>query len=171
MKRAARGFSALELLFVVLIVGTLMVVLLERVAYYQEFAEKDAMERVAGEIRWALRIRAAELMLANRSEEMGRLETANPLEALELRVPDFAGVGNNAGEASVAPGHWYYNRESRELAYFPRFTANFVKEPSARARVAWRVVVIREAPRPGAPPRPVWVRFEASGTARWLEQR
>jgi len=169
MRRAARGFSTLELLFAVTIIGTLMYVFLQQVDYYRERAEKVAMEQLARDIGSALRIRVAELILASRWDEIGRLESANPVDALELQIGNYAGAGGRAAEASVEEGHWYFDRETRELVYFPRLASNFLAGPGQRPRVAWHVVVLREAPRPGATARPSWARLELARPYRWFE--
>jgi general secretion pathway protein G len=168
MRRLKRGIAALQFLLAVILVGVLMLVLLDRLDFYRESAEKMAMEQLSRELGWALRIRAAELMLTNHWEEIGRLENANPLEALEMRVTNYAGAGNTAGEAAVAPGRWYFNTETRELVYFPDLSSSFATSKGQRARVAWRVVVVNEVPRPGMRSRPVWVRLELTQPYSWL---
>ena len=169
MRRAARGVSALEFLFAVMMIGTLMFFFLQRVDYYRERAEKASMEQLARDIGSALRIRVAELMLASRWEEIARLESANPVEALELQVGNYAGAGSRAAEGSVEEGRWYFDRDTRELVYFPRQASNFATAPGERPRVSWHVVVIREAPRKGAPPRASWARLELVKPYRWFE--
>jgi len=169
MSRAPRGFSALEFLFTVTLIGTLMAVFLQRVDYYRERAEKVAMEQVARDIASALRIRVAELMLASRWDEIGRLESANPVDALQLQIGNYAGAGGKAAESSVEEGRWYFDRETRELVYFPQVASNFVSRPGERPRVSWHIVVVREAPRRGAPARPLWARLELVRPYRWFE--
>ena len=168
--RGQRGAGILQFSFVILIVGVLMVVLLDRVDFYRELAEKTAMEQLAREMGWALRLRAAELMLANRNDEIGGLDGVNPVDATEMQLANYAGAGTSAQEANVAGGHWYFNTQTRELVYFPELTSNFVKDPPVRPRIAWRVVVIRQATQPGGRPRPQWVRFELTTPYRWLDQ-
>jgi len=165
---ASRGASRLEFAFVVALVAVLAMVFIDRVSYYLERAEKSAMERVAADIAWALRIRVAELSLGNRAGEIGALEGANPIEALEFQGGSYAGAGPASAERGVPPGRWFFNRDTRELVYFPSHASNFATAPDERARVAWRMTVVREAPRPGAPPRPVWARLELVRQYRWF---
>ena len=169
MKPAARGYGILEFLVVVVLIGGLMLALLDRIDFYRESIEKTAMEQLSREMGWALRIRAAELMLANRNDEIGRLQGANPVEALEMQIANYAGVGRADGESAVPPGRWYFNQDSREMVYFPALTSNFVKPASVRARVAWRVAVVSQPSQPGGKPRPQWVRLELVQPYRWLE--
>lgn len=147
-----------------------MLALIERIDFYRESAEKTAMEQLAREVGWALRIRAAELMLANRNDEIGKLDQANPIEALDMQVANYAGAGGDSQEAGVPAGRWFFNRDQHELVYFPALTSNFARPASGRTRVAWRVVVIREATQPGGRPRPQWVRFELITPYDWFER-
>ena len=170
MKRAARGVSLLDFLIAVILIGAFMLAFLDRLDAFRESAERVAMQQLARELGWALRLRAAELMLANRNDEIGRLEGANPIEALDMQVANYAGAGSSAEEAAVPAGRWYFNRQTRELVYFPALTSQFAGGASARARVAWRVTVVREATQPGGKPRPLWVRFELVQPYRWSER-
>jgi general secretion pathway protein G len=169
MKRQ-RGAGILQFSFAMVLVGVLMVILLDRVDFYRELAEKTAMEQLAREMGWALRLRAAELMLANRNDEIGRLDGANPVDATEMQLANYAGTGTSAQEANVSGGHWYFNNQTRELVYFPQLTSTFVKEAGARPRIAWRAMVVQQATQVGGRPRPVWVRFELTKPYRWFEQ-
>jgi Tfp pilus assembly protein PilE len=171
MMRSQRGATVLQLSVAVIVIGVLMVVLLDRVDFYRELVEKTAMEQLAREMGWALRLRAAELMLANRNDEIARLDGANPIDATEMQVANYAGAGTSAQENAVPAGRWYFNTQSRELVYFPALTSNFVKHDEARPRIAWRATVIRQVTQPGGRPRPVWVRFELVAPYRWFEER
>jgi general secretion pathway protein G len=168
--RGQRGAGVLQFSFVIVIIGVLMVILLDRVDFYRELAEKTAMEQLAREMGWALRLRAAELMLANRNDEIGGLDGVNPIHATEMQVANYAGAGTSAQEASVAGGRWYFNNQTRELVYFPELTSNFVREGTARPRIAWRAIVVQQATQAGGRLRPVWVRFELTRPYRWFEQ-
>jgi hypothetical protein len=169
--RGQRGAGILQFSFVILIVGVLMVVLLDRVDSYRELAEKTSMEQLAREMGWALRLRAAELMLANRNDNIGQLEGANPIDVLEMQVANYAGAGPSAQEAAVPGGRWFFNTQTRELVYFPELTSNFIKGASGRPRIAWRAIVVREATQPGGRPKPLWVRFELVQPYGWFEAR
>jgi hypothetical protein len=146
-----------------------MVVLLDRVDFYREAAEKTAAEQLSREIGWALRLRAAELMLANRNDEIGKLEGANPIEVLEMQLANYGGSGTTAQETAVPGGRWFFNTQTRELVYFPALSSNFVRVGETRPRLAWRSVVVAQASEPGGRPRPQWVRLELSVPYHWFE--
>ena len=169
MGRQQRGASMLEFAIVVLVAGIVAVVFLDRVSFYLEQAEKAAMQRTAADLTWALRIRVAELMLANNAGAIGQLEGANPVEALDFQLANYFGEGGTRDEAGVPPGRWFFNRESRELVYFPNYDSAFTRAAGARARVSWRIAVVRDVARPGASPKPSWARFDLVRPYRWLE--
>jgi hypothetical protein len=171
MKQASRGYGVLEFLVVVVLIGGLMLAFLDRIDFYRESIEKTAMEQLSREMGWALRIRAAELMLANRNDDIGRLEGANPVEALQMRIANYAGAGLSAEEPGVPSGQWFFNRDSRELVYFPALTSNFANTSGGRARVAWRVAVVNQANSPAGKPKPQWVRLELVQPYHWLEDK
>jgi type II secretory pathway pseudopilin PulG len=168
--RLGRGYSVLEFLIAVALIGALMLAFLDRIDFYRESAEKAAMEQLAREIGWALRIRAAELMLASQNDEIGKLDGANPITALDMQIANYAGAGDAAAEAEAPPGRWFFNRDARELVYLPSVSSNFVSASGGRPRVAWRVVVVRQANQPGGKPKPQWVRLELTMPYRWLDQ-
>ena len=130
--------SVLESMIAMALIGALMMAFLDRVDGYRETVERTSMEQLAREIGWAMRLRAAELMLTNRNDEIGKLAGANPVEALDMQIAGYAGSGTTAEEAHVSPGRWYFNRETRELVYFPALTSGFVAEAGKRPRVSWR---------------------------------
>ena len=169
MGRRARGSSMFEFAVVVLVASTIAIVFLDRVSFYMEQAEKAAMQRAASDLGWTLRIRVAELMLANETDAIARLDGANPVEALDFQLANYDGSGGSDAEARVPPGRWFFNRETRELTYFPNYDAGFMKSSGARARVSWKIVVTRDVPRPGAEPRASWARLELVHPYRWLE--
>jgi hypothetical protein len=164
-----RGASIFEFAIVVLVACTVALVFLDRVAFYLEQAEKAAMQRSAADMSWALRIRVAELMLANDGPTIAALDGANPVEALDFQLGTYAGSGPGSEEARIPAGRWFFNRDSRELVYFPNYDASFSRPQGVRARVSWRIVVVREAPRLGAASRASWARLELVRPYRWLE--
>ena len=110
------GASFVEFAVCMALMGIFVVVLLERALYYQEYAEKTAMESTAQNIRTGLRYKVAELILANRVSEIQTLADENPMDWLAQKP------GNYLGELDSAPtdeqkGQWYFDKRDRELVY------------------------------------------------------
>jgi hypothetical protein len=89
-------------------------VLLDRLAYYQELAEKAAMESTARVIKTGLQIRLAQLIIANRQAEASVLETADPVQWLETKPVNYGGAYHEDAQS----GAWYFDGPARQLVYF-----------------------------------------------------
>jgi prepilin-type N-terminal cleavage/methylation domain-containing protein len=111
--RASRGFTLLELAIAILIIGALATVLLSRLAYYQELAEKAAMEAMVRVIKTGLQIRLAELIAANRQAQAATLEIEDPMQWLEAKPGNYGGPY----QAPAEGGTWYFDAGRRQLVY------------------------------------------------------
>ena len=108
-----RGFTVLELVIVIIIYSVLVTVLLNRLNYYQELAEKAAMEATVRVVKTGLQIRLAELITANRQAEAARLEAEDPMQWLEKKPANYAGDYREPPER----GAWYFDERERQLVY------------------------------------------------------
>jgi general secretion pathway protein G len=111
--RKPRGFTLFELAVCVMIIGVLAAVLLNRLAYYQEMAEKAAMESTARLIKTGLQIRLAELIIANRQSEADALGLEDPMRWLEEKPVNYGG----AFQDFPRRGAWYFDGQERQLVY------------------------------------------------------
>ena len=91
-RRKPHGFTLFEFAVAVVIIAILAWVLLTRLAFYQEMAEKAAMESTVRVIKTGLQIRLAELIIGNRQGEAGKLEVEDPMQWLEPRPANYAGA-------------------------------------------------------------------------------
>lgn len=112
-ERRQRGFSLLELAVVAVILSVLLGLLLERLNFYQEAAERARFEASLQGYKTALQIRIAELMLERREGEARMLEVENPTHWLSEKPTDYGGRYPEQPE----PGVWYFDEASRELVY------------------------------------------------------
>ena len=112
--RRASGFTLFELLIAIIVMAVLTTALLARLAYYQEMAEKAAMESTLSGIKTGLQVRLAEMIISNREAEAKALEIQDPVLWLEDGKP--ANYGGEYGEAPVR-GTWYFDARKRELVY------------------------------------------------------
>lgn len=118
-KTRTRGFTLIELVVVIAIIVILAGLLLERVWFYQEQAEKAAMEQVAGALQTALILQYANLLTHGRESEAKTLTTENPLRWLLQKPANYAGEFYDLTPASITPGNWAFDLKSRELVYVP----------------------------------------------------
>jgi general secretion pathway protein G len=108
-----RGFSLFELAVALVIISVLAAVLLNRLGYYQEMAEKAAMESMLRVIKTGLQVQLAELIVTNRQAQAARLETEDPFQWLDDKPPNYAG----AYRVPPDTGTWYFDASERQLVY------------------------------------------------------
>lgn len=115
MWRASRtsGFTLLELVVVICVISGLAAVALQRLTVYQELAERAAMEATLRQVQMGLQIRLAELIIANRQADAGRLERGDPMQWLAEPPSNYGG----AYRSPAARGNWYYDAAKGELVY------------------------------------------------------
>ena len=161
----ARGFSLFELAIAVALIGILAGVLLERMVYYQELAEKAAMEQVAMDVRSSVNLRVAELVLENRFRDLNALVLQNPLDLLARKPQNYLGVLDESAPECVAQGGWYFDSKSKEVVYCPDLGRYFTPDERGQKRAAWRIVLVPGAKGAEAPQ---WARFELVKPYRWF---
>ena len=139
-------------------------ILLDRLLYYQEWAEKAAMEATARDIDSVLRIRAAELMLAQRYAELAQLDRANPFALFKVAPGGYAGEVD--GQVGAAPdGTWRYVPQRREIEYRPNSRRHLVVAGAEQdGPLRYRVRLLR-----GPEQRVAGVRLELLTPYRWFE--
>jgi type II secretory pathway pseudopilin PulG len=129
MSRRARqrqlGFSLMELAVVAVLLSILLGVLLERLTFYQEAAERARFEATLQVYKTALQIRLAELILERREGEARGLEVENPTRWLSERPTDYGGIYPVQPEA----GAWYFDESARELVYVANSARRLQVEP------------------------------------------
>jgi general secretion pathway protein G len=113
VKPRLRGFTLLELAIAIVAICALAAVLLGRLVYYQEMAEKAAMESTVRLVKTGLQLRLAELIATNRQGEAAALEIVDPTHWLDARPANYGGAYGNAPER----GKWYFDAVRRELVY------------------------------------------------------
>jgi prepilin-type N-terminal cleavage/methylation domain-containing protein len=116
--RAQHGFSLLELAAAVAVVAILAGALLDRILYYQEQAEKVAMEQTVGIIRSALHLQFANLVAKGHSKDIPALAEQNPMNWLAEKPKNYAGEFYSIPSEDVVLGHWYFDARQKNLIYF-----------------------------------------------------
>jgi len=132
------GASFVEFAVSIALMGIVVGVLLERALYYQEYAEKIAIESTAENIRTGLRYKVADLILASRMSEIPTLADENPMLWLGKRPPNYLGELESA-PSEEAKGQWHFDKRNRELVYTVNnrrhFSPSLYRDFSVRYRV------------------------------------
>jgi general secretion pathway protein G len=144
-KRRLCGASKFEFSLIVALIGIFAAFLLNRLAYYEEQAEKAMMESTASTIKSALRIQMSKLMIAGRVQDYALLAQQNPLDWLEQKTgKDDDPNGNLIPDKSVLDA-WSFDPVSRALIYSVKHGDYFVPDSAGLKRVRWKVRVITDA--------------------------
>lgn len=142
MWRKYAGATLLEFAVVASVLGVLALVLLDRLAYYQEWAEKANMESTAAALKSALRMEFSTLMMEGRMREGSALARQNPMSWLDLKPANYLGEFDGAAPDVPPRGNWYYDRRALELVYRVNQGRYFTPDSRGRREVRFRVALI-----------------------------
>jgi len=142
------GFTLFELILAIVLVTLFAGILLGRFLFYQEAAEKAAMERTVNALRSAIDIKVATLIARGRASEIADLARANPVDLLSDKPTDYAGEYYHLATIELAPGHWYYDLEDRQLVYVVEHGAHFTPDKQGRKWVRYRTALVHDGSMP-----------------------
>lgn len=141
-----RGFTLLGLLIEIIIIALVYVGLLERLQYYQEYAEKTVMEVTVRNMRTGLQLRVADLMMHDQMKEAGHLLRVNPITWLEAPPPNYLGELKAPQDVDIPRGNWYFNLSRQELTYLPEHRRFFESGSNEKKSVRYRVTAMKYSP-------------------------
>lgn len=118
--RSSNGFTLIELTVAIIIISVLMGLLLNRVSYYREQAEKAAMEQVVGAIQSALTLQYSQVMTRGKPSDLTALAQDNPINWLQKKPHNYAGEFYDPAPRVVESGNWLFDLKSRDLIYVVR---------------------------------------------------
>ena len=116
-RRAGRGFTLFELAVVVSVIGILIVVLLSRMAFYRDEAERLAYEQTLTALRTEVQLQTYALMIAGRQKEIPALAGQNPMNWLAQKPPNYLGEFDAPDVKKLASGNWFFDRSDGKLVY------------------------------------------------------
>ncbi len=135
---SASRFWLLEGLAVITAIALLGGVLLERVQFYQEQAEKAAMEQMVGALRSSLRLQIAERLRQGR-RGLAQLAEQNPMDWLLGKPAHYLGERLDI-ESGAAPGRsWYFDRRDKSLVYVVGNGRHFVPNAVGHKEVRYQI--------------------------------
>lgn len=139
---ARRGFTLLELVVVICVIGLLVTFAGQRLLALRVEAERAALGQVLGGLRAAVSVEMLSLVARGRDAELAELAGSNPM-ALLLEPPwSYLGELDGPDPAAVPPGRWYFDRSSGLLVYRVRYPDRFVSELADPPRAAFRVELV-----------------------------
>ncbi len=135
------GFSLLEFVLVICLIGILLAVALTRLLPYIDEAERVAVLTLEGQIRNSLVTAAAQKIARGESASISMMNRSNPME-LMLEVPgNYVGELGANGRTRVAPGHWFFDKKVRRLVYRPRQGFSFRADEDSVEQLEFEVRV------------------------------
>ena len=135
------GAGRFEFAVVAIIFAILAGVLLEKLRFYQQEAERLAVQQVVISLRAALASRASSLYLEGKQQDFAALARQNPMDWLARRPPNYAGEFDAPADGAVDSGNWYFDRSTTTLSYLLNKRELF--EGNAAKRLNFKVKFMR----------------------------
>lgn len=168
----SKGFTLLELIVVITIIVVLMGVFFNRVLFYQEQAEKTAMEQVAGAIQSALTMEYGQILTRGKPSDVAALAQDNPMKWLQKLPRNYSGEFYDPTPLAVASGNWMFDLKTRDLIYVVRNGNNFKPGRDGKKWIRFHVAVNYQASRlpslQNAPPELTGIVFEPVEPYSWF---
>lgn len=111
------GFTLFELAVVVAVTGILIIVLLSRVMFYRNEAERLAFQQTLTALRAETSLQGYARLIGNRPGEIARLEGKNPVNWLAQKPPNYLGEFYSPDTKKLASGNWFFDRNDGILVY------------------------------------------------------
>jgi prepilin-type N-terminal cleavage/methylation domain-containing protein len=136
------GFSLLELAVVIVIVGILVSVVLDRLLPLIGRAERAAFLQTQADLQSALLLEAAERITSGESNRLAELAAGDPMR-LFLRPPlNYLGSLKPGETDDVPGGNWYFDEQKGLLAYRVGRHTRFDPLGGPSDRVEFRVAFV-----------------------------
>ena len=133
----SRGFSKLELLVVVTVIGILALTALARLLEVEEAAEKTVVDSTLRNIGSGLRQAMAGDIIHAQEGRIALLIGANPVRYLAQPPAGYLGAYPD-GPERVPAGAWYFDGSRRELCYRPKLGWHLAIAGGA-SLLCWRI--------------------------------
>jgi prepilin-type N-terminal cleavage/methylation domain-containing protein len=132
--RGGHGFTLFEVAVSLLIVAVLAGVLLQRLHFVQQRAERAAVAQTVAILRVALTVKTAHLLATHRDQEIATLALENPFDWLAEKPQNYLGEYFAPDPRDLHRGNWYFDRKEKTLVYllnsektFPTGISNALK--------------------------------------------
>ncbi len=142
-RNLARGISLVELALSLGVILALAGVLLNRLAYYQEAAEKAQMEYTVNTLKLAPQLRIGHDLGRQRPVDFAAIAGENPVTWLDRPMPGYRGEVGAAEAQALEPGSWCFARAERELVYRPLRSDHLADDSTGQKRVRFKVALVR----------------------------
>ena len=115
--RHTRGFSLLELVVVIAIIGILLAVAINRLLPYIDEAERIGVVTLESQIKGTLTLLAAKRIAGGKAASILELDGSNPMHLMLEAPQNYVGELRGNESASVPHRNWYFDVSTRRLVY------------------------------------------------------
>jgi general secretion pathway protein G len=129
-RRHQAGFTRLEFGIAAAVFGLLVAAFVERVFFYNEQAERVAVQQLTGTLRTALQVRAARELASGNEAALAALAQENPMGWLSEKPVNYLGEFYSPDLAELPHGNWLFDRTDYSLVYLPESHKSFSFETS-----------------------------------------
>jgi len=140
--------------------------------FYQEQAEKVAMEGVAGAIQSALILQYGQILTRGKPSDVAALTQDNPMNWLQKKPRNYAGEFYEPTPLSVESGNWVFDLKTRELIYIVNNAGHFKPGRDGKSWIRFHVVTRYEPSRlpslQNTPPELTGTLFEPTEPYSWF---
>lgn len=118
------GFTLLEMVIVIAMVGFLAIIVLDRLWKYRVYAEEAAVTATIGNIRSALGLEVSRLAVRGQARKIPSLENTNPILLLAQKPYNYLGEFKN-NKTIKETGVWYFDTKNATLNYIVSYPESF----------------------------------------------
>ncbi|MGI9203520.1 MAG: type II secretion system protein [Woeseiaceae bacterium] len=111
------GFSLLELVVVIALIGLLVGIALNRLLPYVDEAERVAVVTLESQIKSTLLTAAAKRIAGGKAASISELDGSNPMHLMLEAPQNYAGELHRRDSDNVPFRSWYFDLDSRRLVY------------------------------------------------------
>ena len=137
--RKETGFSFLELVLVIAIIGLLFTVAVDKLLVLKVEAERTAMAQILGSLRSAMGIQVASHISSDTIEELIESANSNPMDWLSEKPENYIGVLDEPDPADVEIRTWYFDNYNKHLVYRVSSGEYFKSSLNGAKRARFRV--------------------------------
>jgi general secretion pathway protein G len=115
--KSCSGFTFYEFAICAAVAAVLTGLLLTRVLFYRERAERVAVQQLVGTLRTTLQLHASQLAATQGERGLRRLLEENPLDWLARKPDNYLGEYYSPDLEKMPTGNWVFDRRDKCLIY------------------------------------------------------
>ncbi|MCW8901618.1 MAG: type II secretion system GspH family protein [Gammaproteobacteria bacterium] len=140
-KHAQNGFTLLEMVVVIVLVGFLGLIILDRAWKFRVYAEEAAVTSIIGNIRSALGLEVAKLAVRGKIKNIANLHNTNPMNLMAQTPDNYIGEVDDTSNVE-GKGIWYFNKSDHTLNYTVSYTDNFKSNVNGIKRTRHQLKIV-----------------------------